>query len=319
MCHRLFHANIHKIKQVAQRSDSETLAFHPAASLPNSATKRGGGYAQRTRKQWLAVGGKTCGNLRCSKEPSYDFARSEKERFCGEPAADGMVGDKNKLCAYSGCLQHRSYGAAGAEWSEVCAEHVGDVVVHISCKEELEEGYSKQPEFGVPGDITADGYSVHASDGMMDAISRRCAGKNCLKGPVFGFKGGTKGIFCAEHAVDGMICIAKRTFAHEGSVRKRPFSGIADARNMKVGAGDAPGGLGNIADVSWRCAAEGSSIGPNYSASGCWKGEGFAIHTPGGMMAVAKVPCAHEGYVKHANYSVARSRRREFCASPADM
>ena len=86
-------------------------------------------------EEMVAVGGKMCGNLRCSKKPSYDYASNDRRQFCGEHAADDVVGVKNKLCAYSGCLKHPLYGVAGSKWIEFCSEHAVDVVVRISCKE----------------------------------------------------------------------------------------------------------------------------------------------------------------------------------------
>ena len=264
----------------------------------------------------VAIGGKTCGKLSCSKKPSYDYACNEKRQLCDQDATDGMVGGKNKLCAYSGCFKHRSHGIAGSRWSEVGSEHAVHVVVRISCKEELEEGSSKQPE--LPGDNTTEPCSVDASDGMVDVLSRRCAGENCVKKPVFGFEGGMKAIFCAEYAPDGMIDIAKKTCAHD-IVRKGPSSGIAGARNLQLGAWGAPGGLGNIAGASWRRATEGSSIGLNCRAANNRTEEVPGEHTPGGMMDVALMRCVHEGYLKHPKGRVLRSRPRDGCASYAIM
>lgn len=264
-----------------------------------------------------AVGGKTCGYLNCSKELTCESADSERALFCDQHATDGMGGTEHKLCSHSGCFKHRKYGAAGRKWNSFCAEHAVGVETFTLCKKELEEISSKEPQLGVACAVKIEIGSAHASDGTMNAYSGQCTLEGCLKGALFGFEGSERATFCAKHAVDGMVDIANRTCA-DGYVPNGPLSRIAGAGDTQLGAEDARGGLGNVAGTGWKCASEGSPIGPSYNTADDWRREFFAKHAPDGAVAMASMPCARAGYLDQASYGVTGVRPNVFYAGRVD-
>lgn len=82
----------------------------------------------------MSVHHKRCGNIGCTKRPSYGAAGTSKAKLCHEHAREGMVDVVSKRCGESGCSTQPNFGKAGTTKAEFCAAHATDRMVDVRNK-----------------------------------------------------------------------------------------------------------------------------------------------------------------------------------------
>lgn len=125
------------------------------------------------------VKSKKCENIKCKKQPIYNYQNETIPRFCSLHKLDNMINIRNKKCIYDSCEKIPCFNYEGLTYGLYCFTHKLNNMINVKDTVCKYVGCKLRGSFNFENEKTRKYCSLHKLGGMINLSEKKCKTPLC--------------------------------------------------------------------------------------------------------------------------------------------